>query len=73
MICRICDIAPSAQRFGRLLTQTANLMVGIPDYDTYVEHRQALHPAEPVMTRDEFFRERQESRYGGKGRAFRCC
>ena len=73
MICRICDIGPGAHRLGRLLTQTANLMVGMPDYDTYVEHRQRLHPDEPVMTRDEFFRERQESRYGGKGRAFRCC
>ena len=73
MICRVCDLAPSAQRFGRLLAQTANLMVGIPDYDTYVEHRQTLHPGEPIMTRDEFFLERQESRYDGKGRAFRCC
>jgi uncharacterized short protein YbdD (DUF466 family) len=73
MICRVCDIGPGAYRIGRLLAQTANLMVGIPDYDTYLEHRRALHPTEPVMTRDEFFRERQESRYGGKGRAFRCC
>ncbi|MDU2613294.1 MAG: CstA-like transporter-associated (seleno)protein, partial [Pseudomonas aeruginosa] len=31
-------------------------------------------PDKPVMTYEEFFRERQESRYGGgKGRPIRCC
>jgi uncharacterized short protein YbdD (DUF466 family) len=54
--------------------QTARLMVGIPDYDTYVEHRRTLHPAEPVMTYREFFRERQEARYAvGKGNFKGCC
>ncbi len=54
--------------------QTARLMVGIPDYDTYVEHRRALHPTEPVMTYQEFFRERQEARYAiGKGNFKGCC
>jgi uncharacterized short protein YbdD (DUF466 family) len=54
--------------------QTARLMVGIPDYDTYVEHRRTLHPAEPVMTYQEFFRERQEARYAvGKGNFKGCC
>ena len=74
MICRWCDLAPSARQFGRLLSRTANLMVGIPDYDTYVEHRRRNHPDEPVMTREEFFRERQDSRYGvGKRGMLRCC
>lgn len=54
--------------------QTARLMVGIPDYDTYVEHRRTLHPAEPVMTYQEFFRERQEARYAvSKGNFKGCC
>jgi uncharacterized short protein YbdD (DUF466 family) len=54
--------------------QTARLMVGIPEYDTYVEHRRTLHPAEPVMTYQEFFRERQEARYAvGKGNFKGCC
>ena len=73
MICRWCDLESSAGRVGRLFSQTARLMVGIPDYDTYIKHRALQHPDQPVMTRDEFFRERQESRYGGKGRTFRCC
>ncbi len=54
--------------------QTARLMVGIPDYDTYVAHRRAHHPAEPVMSYAEFFRERQDARYNtGKGRFRGCC
>jgi uncharacterized short protein YbdD (DUF466 family) len=57
----------------QLVVKTARLMVGVPDYDTYVAHRQATHPGEPVMTPAEFFRERQQARYGvSKGR-FRCC
>jgi len=43
--------------------QTARLMVGVPDYDTYVAHRRAHHPDEPVMSYTEFFRERQNARY----------
>jgi uncharacterized short protein YbdD (DUF466 family) len=73
MICRWCDLGSSVGRAGRLFAQTARLMVGVPDYDTYAEHRRIFHPGEPVMTRNEFFRERQENRYNGNGRAFRCC
>ena len=51
--------------------QTARLMVGIPDYDTYVAHRKAHHPGEPVMSYVEFFRERQNARYGAKRDASR--
>jgi uncharacterized short protein YbdD (DUF466 family) len=48
---------------------TARLMVGVPDYQTYVEHRRALHPEKPIMTYEEFFRERQNARYAvEKGR-----
>jgi len=55
-------------------TRTARLMVGIPDYETYVAHRQANHPTEPIMTYQEFFRERQQARYSvAKGRMRACC
>jgi uncharacterized short protein YbdD (DUF466 family) len=54
--------------------QTARLMVGVPDYDTYVDHRQKTHPDQPIMTYQEFFRERQDARYAiGKGRFKACC
>jgi uncharacterized short protein YbdD (DUF466 family) len=55
-------------------TQTARLMVGIPDYETYVRHRQTFHPEEAVMTYEEFFRERRDARYAvSKGRFKACC
>ena len=54
--------------------RTARLMVGIPDYQTYVEHRRARHPNEPIMSYQEFFRDRQEARYAtGNGRFRGCC
>jgi uncharacterized short protein YbdD (DUF466 family) len=54
--------------------RAARLMVGIPDYETYVAHRRANHPGLPIMSYEEFFVERQEARYGvGKGRLRGCC
>jgi uncharacterized short protein YbdD (DUF466 family) len=54
--------------------QTTRLMVGIPDYDGYVRHRQANHPDLPIMTYEEFFIERQLNRYSGaNGRIGKCC
>jgi len=54
--------------------QTLRLMVGLPDYGTYVAHRRKLHPDQPVMSEPAFFRERQDSRYGAStGRISRCC
>ncbi len=61
-------------RMGKYLGQAARMLVGMPDYDTYVEHMRNKHPDKPVMTYEEFFRERQEARYGGgKGGPCRCC
>lgn len=57
---------------SKYLGQAARMMVGIPDYETYVEHMKKNHPNKPIMTYQEFFRDRQEARYGGKG-GFRCC
>lgn len=62
------------RRIARDVTQTARLMVGVPDYDGYVAHRKAVHPGEPVMSYEDFFRERQASRYGANGgKISRCC
>lgn len=59
-------------KLGRYLGQTLRLMVGVPDYDVYVAHRKSTHPDEPIMSYEAFFRERQEARYGGKGK-IGCC
>lgn len=58
--------------WGRAV-QTARLMVGIPDYETYVAHRRAHHPGEPVMSYAEFFRERQTARYAAEKGRMGCC
>lgn len=74
MICSLCDLGPGMRLFGQRLKQTANLMVGVPDYDTYVIHRTRLHPDQPVMSKEDFFRACQDRRYGGtSGGGLRCC
>jgi len=61
-------------RMGRYLGQAARMLVGMPDYETYVEHMANKHPHQSVMSYEAFFRERQEARYGGgNGRPIRCC
>jgi uncharacterized short protein YbdD (DUF466 family) len=74
MICRCfgrnLDFSTLAKRVG----ETANLMVGVPDYDAYTAHMRQQHAGEAPMSRQEFFRERQSARYGAVGKAaFRCC
>ncbi len=72
MICRCFgrsfDLATIARRVG----QTADLMVGLPDYDTYVAHVSTRHPETEVMSREAFFRDRQAARYATRGN-LRCC
>ncbi len=62
------------RKAAEALARTARLMVGVPDYDAYVAHRATHHPNEPAMSYEDFFRERQASRYGAAGgRISRCC
>lgn len=64
----------SLGKTGKYLGQAARMLIGIPDYDTYVQHMTDNHPDKPVMSYKEFFRERQDARYGGSGKGgFRCC
>lgn len=71
MLCRCNTLLAT---LGRRVSQTANLMVGVPDYDAYVAHRRASHPDQPVLSREAFFRDRLERRYGaGPDRVMRCC
>lgn len=59
---------------GSYLGQAARMMVGMPDYGTYVRHMEQTHPGQPYMSYEEFFKERLEARYGGgAGRPVRCC
>ncbi|MDQ8756598.1 YbdD/YjiX family protein [Sphingosinicella sp. LHD-64] len=54
------------------LRATARLMVGQPDYGAYLAHMAAHHPERAPMTRVEFFRDREQARYGARGGG-RCC
>jgi uncharacterized short protein YbdD (DUF466 family) len=66
--------ASAARTTMRWTTQTTRLMIGVPDYETYVAHRKANHPGQPIVSYVEFFRERQQARYAiGKGRFWGCC
>ncbi|WP_290869530.1 YbdD/YjiX family protein [Aquabacterium sp.] len=56
---------------GRYLGQSLRLMVGLPDYEAYLNHFERTHPELEPMSYEAFFRERQEARYGG--RAGKCC
>jgi uncharacterized short protein YbdD (DUF466 family) len=54
--------------------RAARLMVGVPDYQTYVEHRRAAHPGEPIMTYPQFYENRLQARYTiDKDRLRGCC
>jgi uncharacterized short protein YbdD (DUF466 family) len=55
------------------LQQTARLMCGVPDYETFVRHRKRTHPDEPVPSYAEFFNMCQVRRFGGAGMQARCC
>ncbi|HWU03881.1 MAG TPA: YbdD/YjiX family protein [Novosphingobium sp.] len=54
------------------LRAMARAMVGLGDYEAYVRHMTAHHPDRPAMSRAQFFRDRQEARYGGKNGG-KCC
>ena len=62
-------------RFTRLrLDRVAGVVrriIGVPDYDRYVAHARRCHPDQPLMSRDEFMRQRMVERYSRPGS--RCC
>jgi uncharacterized short protein YbdD (DUF466 family) len=47
-------------------------MVGLPSYSAYLRHMAERHPERTPMSEPEFFRDRQEARYGGRNGG-RCC
>ena len=66
--------APRLGAFLRCVCEGARLMVGVPDYETYVAHLATTHPDQVPMSRGAFVANRQEARYGGGGKGgFRCC
>jgi uncharacterized short protein YbdD (DUF466 family) len=64
--------APTA-RLGWLTRalQVVRTVIGAPDYDRYVAHMNARHPGCELISRDDFMKQRLESRYSRPGS--RCC
>ncbi len=57
--------------FGRV-ADTARLMCGVPDYDTYVAHVKKTHPDQEAMTYEAFFENRMNAKFNGGGMKA-CC
>ena len=72
MICRCFgrtfDVSLAASR----ALAAVELVAGLPDYDRYVAHLRLQHPQAEVLSRDAFFRARQQARFGAGG-GLRCC
>jgi len=63
--------ASTLRRHARDVLRGWRQIVGIPDYERYLEHRAARHPGEDVLSRREFFARAIDRRYGHGGT--RCC
>lgn len=62
------------RRMFDLLRRTAELMVGVPDYDRYLAIQRRRPGAPPPLDRKAFHRNRTARRHGADGgRAVRCC
>ena len=64
------EALPFRERVRRAL-RIVRTMIGEPDYDRYVAHMREHHPGCEMASRDEFMRQRMESRYSKPGT--RCC
>ena len=53
------------------LLRAVRQVLGVPDYERYLEHARRAHPGRVPMSEDEFFRRRLEERYERIGN--RCC
>ncbi len=53
------------------ITAIARALMRVPDYDQYLMHRSLHHSGAPVLTRTEFFAQRQSARFGHG--STRCC
>jgi uncharacterized short protein YbdD (DUF466 family) len=67
----IAWVRVAVPRLMHLAVQTARLMVGIPDYQAYVRHRQTFHRGEAVMSYSDFYRDRQKAHYAVEKGGFR--
>lgn len=60
-------------QIARRAAQTLRLMVGVGDYDGYLEHMRGHHPEQEPMSRSDYFRYCQNARYPAKDGAIKRC
>ncbi len=53
------------------IARSVRTILGAPDYDRYLAHMGEYHGGSSVLTRDEFARDRADTRYNRPGS--RCC
>lgn len=53
------------------VARTLRAIIGVPDYERYVEHCRAHHPDCAPMTQDQFAKASFENKYSKPGT--RCC
>jgi uncharacterized short protein YbdD (DUF466 family) len=53
------------------IARTLRAVIGVPDYERYLEHCRARHPDLRPMTRDQFAADLLERKYSRPGT--RCC
>jgi len=58
---------------ARKLVQTCRLMVGVHDYEYYLEHMRQRHPEVTPMSREAFYRYCLEARFPSAGKSGSRC
>ncbi len=53
------------------LRSSLKRVLGMPDYQGYLDHAARCHPDRPALTEREFYQRHLAARYGGGG--LRCC
>ena len=53
------------------IARVVRFIIGVPDYERYLAHLEAVHPGCTPLSREVFMKERLEARYNRPGS--RCC
>jgi uncharacterized short protein YbdD (DUF466 family) len=64
---------PAPARTGAVaaIARVIKQIIGVPDYERYVEHQCLAHPGCEPLSREAFMRDRLEARYNRPGS--KCC
>ncbi len=68
------ELRDRLKTFSKCVCDGARLMVGQGDYEAYATHIRKTHADQEPMSEREFFRNRENARFGvGNRSGFRCC